>query len=71
MMIEQIEWIAYAEQVPPDGEDVLVFGAGGSVFPAVFDDCDQQPYPHFRTWDDEEIDWEVTHWAIYPSGPKA
>lgn len=67
-MIETIEWIACADRLPDDYQQVLLFA------PADEGDTVKAGYHETDEWYDVECRMvlaEVTHWAAWPGGPKA
>lgn len=67
-MIEQIEWIACADRLPDDYQQVLLFA------PADDEDAVRTGYHSDVEWYDVDgrmVLAEVTHWAAWPGGPEA
>lgn len=66
-MIEQIEWVACAERLPDDWITVLLYkpGADADVWPG-------WRVGHAWRWaDGSPVRNEITHWAVWPAGPRA
>lgn len=66
-MIETIEWVPVAERLPDDEITVFLWTEGGN----------EEAWPGWRVgnawrWSDgAPVEYDVTHWAEWPKGPRA